>query len=69
MRVGELSEIPEKGIEQKRGEGKQRFKKGGKLGQGVGALKRGEGLEPPYELRLTTPTKKSLNTLVTSIDA
>ena len=27
------------------------FKKGrGKLGQGVGALKRGEGLEPTYEL-------------------
>ena len=27
------------------------FKKGAKLGQGVGALKRGGGLEPPYELR------------------
>ena len=38
-------------MEQKRGEGKQRFWKweGGKLGQGVGALKKG-GLEPPYEL-------------------
>ena len=30
------------GVEQKRGEEKQKFKKGGaKLGQGVGALKRG----------------------------
>ena len=28
-------------MEQKRGEGKERFKKGGKLVQGVGALKRG----------------------------
>ena len=39
-------------MEQKRGEGKQRFKKGeGKLGQGVGALKRGgRGVETPYEL-------------------
>ena len=30
-------------MEQKRGEGKQRFYKGGKLGQGVDALKRGAG--------------------------
>ena len=42
-------------MEQKGGEGKQGeaswqdFKKAGKRGQGVGALKRG-GLEPPYEL-------------------
>ena len=36
-------------MEQKRGEGKV-FKKGGKPGQGVCALKR--GLEPPYELCL-----------------
>ena len=28
-------------MEQKRGEGKQRFLKGGKLGQGEGAIKRG----------------------------
>ena len=36
------------GVEQKRGEGTQRFYKGGsKLGQGVGALKKGGGLEPP----------------------
>ena len=41
-------------MEQKRGEGKQRFLKGGKLGQEVGALKRGgwnpmcdEGREVP----------------------
>ena len=26
------------------------FKKGGKLGQVMGALKRGRGLKPPYEL-------------------
>ena len=26
------------------------LKSGGKLGQGAGALKWGEGLEPPYEL-------------------
>ena len=32
MKVGELSEIPEKGLEQKRGEEKQEFKKEGKLG-------------------------------------
>ena len=39
---GGLSKIPQKGVEQKRGEGKQRFsKRGGKLGKGVGALKRG----------------------------
>ena len=40
-----------KGVEQKRREGKQRFKKGGggKLGQGVRALKR-ERLEPPCKL-------------------
>ena len=38
-------------MEEKRGEGTQKFKKGGgKLGQGVDALKRGEGLEPPYDL-------------------
>ena len=40
------------GVEHKRGEGKQRFKKKrgwGKLGQGGGALKK-VGLEPPYEV-------------------
>ena len=35
------------------------LKRGCKLGQGVGALKRG-GLEPPYELRLSTAS--ALNT-------
>ena len=45
---GQLSGIPYKGVEQKKREGKQDFKKGGKLGQGVGALK--GGLETPYEL-------------------
>ena len=49
MRVGELSKIPQEGAKQKRKEGKQRFKKEGKLGQGVGTLKKG-GLESPYEL-------------------
>ena len=35
-------------VEQKRGEGKHRFKKGGgKLGQGVGTLKKGEGTGIP----------------------
>ena len=38
------------GMEQKREEGKQIFKRRGKLGQGVGALKRRVGVEPPYEL-------------------
>ena len=39
------------GVEQKRGEEKQKFKKGGaKLGQGVGTLKR--GLKLPYKLAL-----------------
>ena len=33
-----LGEIPQ--VEQKRGEGKQKFKRGGKLDQGVGALER-----------------------------
>ena len=32
--------------------GNEDYKNGGKLGQGVGALKRGGGLEPPYELWL-----------------
>ena len=41
MRVGGLSEIPEKRMEQKKGEGDKDFIKGSKLGQGVGALKRG----------------------------
>ena len=40
----ELSKIPLEGLEQKRGKVKQRFLKGGsKLGQGMGALKRGTG--------------------------
>ena len=34
--MGGLPKIPYKGVEQKRGEGKQRFKKGDKLGQGGG---------------------------------
>ena len=38
-----------KGVEQKRGDGKQRFLKEGQVRQGVGALNRG-GLEPPYKL-------------------
>ena len=36
--------------EKKRGGKTKILKRGGKLGQGVGALKRGGGLEPPYEL-------------------
>ena len=58
-------------MEQKRGRGKERgnkkgrgnknFKKGGKLDQGVGALKRegGGGLEPPYKLWCENKYKKS----------
>ena len=51
MRVGELKYLKRR-VEQERGEATQKFKKGrgGKLGQGVDALKRGEGLEPPYDL-------------------
>ena len=51
MRVGtKLSKIPCKGVEQKGGEGTQRFKKkgGGKLGQVVGVLKR-EGAGTPLQ--------------------
>ena len=33
---GEQSKIPQKGVEQKRGEGKQRFKKEGQPGSGEG---------------------------------
>ena len=45
--VGTVWNNLKRGATEKKG-GKQRFKKGGKLGQGVGALKR--GLEPPSEL-------------------
>ena len=38
-------------MEQKRGEGKERFKKGGKLVQGVGALKRGGGAGTPLRTK------------------
>ena len=48
-RLEELYEIPYKGVEQKKEERIKDWKKGGKLGQVVGALKR-EGLEPPFEL-------------------
>ena len=50
MRVGELSEIPYKGVEQKRGEGKQRFQKGGGRGQAgskCGCLKKKQGAGTP----------------------
>ena len=55
MRVGggggDCLKYLESGWNRKEGRGHKDFKKGGKLGQGVGALKRGEGwLEPPYEL-------------------
>ena len=49
----------------KEGRGNKDFKKGGKLGQGVSALKR-RGLEPPYELcgtlRLECQNVKLMNT-------
>ena len=47
---GDCLKYLKRGCNRKEGRGKKDFKKGwGKLGQGVGALKRG-GLEPPYEL-------------------
>ena len=46
VRVEGLSEMPGKGAEQKRREKKQDFKKGGKLGEGLGALKRRRGWNP-----------------------
>ena len=50
MRVGKLSKIPQKGWNRKQGRGNKDFKKGGKLVQGVDALKKGGGgLEPSYE--------------------
>ena len=40
-----------RGWNRKEGRGNKDFKKvGGKLGQGVGALERGGGAVPPYEL-------------------
>ena len=36
------------------GRGSKNLKNDGKLGQGVGDLKKGGGLEPPYELWLYT---------------
>ena len=45
---GGMPKIPQKGVEQKRGEGKNIFERGGKLGQEVGALKRG-GAGTPLE--------------------
>ena len=50
MRVGELSEIAEKGVEQKRGEEKQIFEKGRQAGSRGRSLKKGGGLEPPCKL-------------------
>ena len=47
-----------KGVEQKRGDGKQRFLKEGQVRQGVGALNRG-GLEPPYKLWYITHLKNT----------
>ena len=38
---GELSKIPDKGVEQNRGEGTQRFLKGGQSGSRDGFLKKG----------------------------
>ena len=50
MRVGEALKYLKKGDEtEKRRADAKILKRGVKLGQGVGALKKG-GLEPPYEL-------------------
>ena len=40
MRVGNCLKYLKRGVEQKKEEGNKNFKKGGKLGQRVGALKR-----------------------------
>ena len=49
--VGNCLKYLKKGWNRKEGKVNKDFKKGGKLDQGVGALKRGGGeLEPPYEL-------------------
>ena len=48
-------------MEQKTGEGKQKiFKMGGKLIHGVGALKRGGVLEPPYKLWAKNALSKNM---------
>ena len=47
--VGNCPKYLRRGWNRKEESGNKNFKKGGKLGQGVGALK-GEGLEPPYKL-------------------
>ena len=46
---GNYLKYHKRGWNKKEGRGNKDFKKGGKLGQGLGALKRG-GLELPYEL-------------------
>ena len=52
MRVGKLSKILSKEVEQKIGEGIQKFtKRGGHAGSKGGCLTKGGGvLEPPYNL-------------------
>ena len=47
---GNCPKYLKRGVEQKRGGETKILKWGGKLGQGVGALKRGGGLEPTYVL-------------------
>ena len=50
VRVGKMSKILSKEVEQKIGEGIQKFtKRGGKLGQRVGALQRGGGAGTPLQ--------------------
>ena len=52
---GEMSKIPSKGVQDTK-----ILKTRGKLGQGVGALKWGEGQEPPYELCLQKRLKLAI---------
>ena len=54
MRVRELSKIPWKGVETKDLREHKDFKKGGQAGSMGGCLKVGGGLEPPYELCITS---------------
>ena len=47
---GKLSKYLERGWNRKKGRGHKDFKKGGQAGSRGGCLKKGGGLEPPYEL-------------------
>ena len=56
---GTVKNTLKKGWSRKEGRRNKTFTKGGILGPGVGALKRGGWLEPPYELWLIARLKCS----------